>query len=86
MYNSARGMWLACLVVALVMMFTSRFEYPVATKIFTAAMLLIALGCVFLWRRSAKGSVSRSFSVTLFALSLILGALSLVPTGVTEWG
>ncbi|WP_373492404.1 hypothetical protein [Parasphingorhabdus sp.] len=80
------GIWLACLTHALILVLVSRFNYTLAMTIWQALALLILMGCSFFWRRSRYRPVLRPFILTLGILSFLGGLLSLVPTGVTDWG
>lgn len=84
--NVALGLWLACLPIALVMMFASQFEYRSAMKVDAALLLAISLACFLLRRRAEKGSLTRTFTTSLAVFGFIAGVLFLVPTGVTQWG
>lgn len=84
--NAAFGVWLACLPIALVMIFVSQFEYKLAMEVAAALMLFISIACFLLRRRVGKGTLARTFSTTLGLLSFLGGLLFLLPTGVTHWG
>ena len=80
------GVWLACVAQALVMVFTSQFDYEPTMMIWRVSNLLILIGCFCFWRWSQGRPVLRSFIFALGASSLIVIGMSLIPTGVTEWG
>ena len=75
--NAALGVSLACLPVALVMMLSSQFEYLAAMGFAASMFLLISLACILMFRRTARGSLSRAFSTTLAALCFLAGAVTI---------
>jgi FtsH-binding integral membrane protein len=70
----AAGGWLACVVIALVMVMTEQLEQRLAIRALTVEMVCMSVGSFFLWRRSEKGSFSGGFSSVLGVVSL-LGSL-----------
>lgn len=80
------GVWLACLAHAIVLILVSQFDYRTAMTIWRVANLLLLTGCFCLWQRSKGQAVGRPFIIALGILSVIVVVLSLIPTGVTEWG
>ena len=85
------GIWLACVAQALVMVFISQFDYEPAMMAWRVLNLLILIGCFCIgcfcfWRQSQGLPFFRSFIFGLGVSSVILIGMSLIPTGVTEWG
>ena len=78
------GVWLACVAQAIVMIIISQFAYT--TAIWRVVNLIILISCGVLWKITKGRRVARSFTVTSGILSVIILLLSLIPTGVTEWG
>ena len=76
--NATLGVWLACFPVALIMMFSSWFEYGAAMMVAAAIFLITGLGCIFMHRWAKKGSLARSFSTTLAVLSFAAFTVTLV--------
>ena len=80
------GVWLACVAQAIVMIIISQFAYTTAITIWRVVNLIILISCSVLWKITKGRRVARSFTVTSGILSVIILLLSLIPTGVTEWG
>lgn len=80
------GIWLARMAQALLMIFTSQFDYKTAMMVWRVLNLLILIGCFCFWRRSQGRPVFRSFIFGLGVLGVFVIGGSLFPTGVTEWG
>ena len=80
------GIWLACVAQALVMIYISQFDYESAMMVWRVLNLLILIGCFCLWRRSQDRPVFRSFILGLGVSSVIVLGMTLIPTGVTQWG
>ena len=76
------GMGLACVAIALTILLLSNLQHHLAIRLGGALMLTLSVGSLMLWRRSPTGSIYRSFSVTLGALSLFGCLVLFFSTGV----
>lgn len=82
----ALGIWLACLVHAIIMIALPQFDYTTAMMVWRIINFLIVCACLFFWKRSEGRNVARPFVITLGIFGVVVVILSLVPIGVTEWG
>lgn len=81
----SRGVWLALVAHAVIMVGMSQFAYTTAMTIWRILCVIILASCLYFWKKTTSRNVARSFTFVMGIVSVAILLLSLTPTGVTEW-